>query len=104
MQAPLLKETLDKLNDDKKEPKPKESLKALTIMSKMIDKNSIYAMAAALPKSQIHTLRFNNNGLSYKNCELLIQPIAQSNVNRLFFEWNPIKEIPEGAESFFAKL
>jgi hypothetical protein len=104
MQVPLIKETLEKLNDDKEEVKSKEPPKTLMIMSKMIDKNSIYAMTAAFPTSKIHTLRFNNNGLSYENCELLIQAIAQSNVNRLFFEWNPISEVPEGAESLFAKL
>lgn len=74
------------------------------IMSKKIDKNSIHALNATLPASQIHTLRFNNNGFTYENCDLLVQAIAQSNVTRLFFEWNEIVDVPPEAESLFAKL
>ena len=101
MRSPLIRETLEKL-DEQKQPedtKPPEKLpvKLLILYSKMIDRNSIFALKAALPMSQIHTLKFSNNGFTWANFEYLVNAISASKVSRVFIDWNPIpkKEIPK---------
>ena len=76
------------MEEDKSKSKPQ--IKELIIISKMIDKNSIYAMKVVLPASQIILLKLNNNGFTYINCELMIKAIESSKITRLFFDWNPI--------------
>ncbi len=65
MHAALVKETLEKLDqaEAKKDAQPEEEKKLLddvqmlSVYSKRLDKNSIYALQTVLPTSQVHTMR-----------------------------------------------
>jgi hypothetical protein len=68
MRGALIKESLQKLEEVRAETEetkqaPKE-VQSLCIYTKRVDKNSIFALQAALPSSQIHTLKYFSNNFS----------------------------------------
>ena len=88
----VLPKDLQEQSEDKKdagEPEPKEIV-TLTAYSRKIDKNSLFALQAALPSSKITSLKFANNALTEENYQFLVQAIADSNVNKLFVDWNTL--------------
>ena len=84
---------------------PPKELEVLTIYTKRIDKNSLYALRVALPVSKIHTVHFANNNFVAADFEILVDCIVLSPIIKAFIDWNPVakNEDPE-KDSPFARL
>ena len=98
VQGSLVKELLQKLEEKKEQDNNEPD--TLLIFSHKIDINSLYALNATLPKSNIHTIKFSNNEMTATNFEYLIECINNSLVTRFYFDWNPILN----SNDSFAKL
>jgi len=77
--------------EEVEEPERKP-VEVLTFSKHRLDKNTMKILFHILPTSQVHTLKFSNNGLTLPEFDLLSDYLAkdQSKVQTIYFDWNPL--------------
>ena len=77
----------------------------LTIYTKRIDKNSLYALKVALPVSKIRILHLANNDFTLESFEVLVDCVLNSAITNAHIDWNPLPKCGDPSKEYpFAKL